>query len=377
MSELTHLAAEVSVCTKCILSRSRVKSVPGEGPENASIMFIGEGPGFNENQQGRPFVGAAGKFLEELLQSIGLKRDQVYITNVVKCRPPGNRDPQPEELGACGEYLERQIEAINPRVIVTLGRYSMARFMPNVKISDVHGQPFMRDGRLIVPMFHPAAALHQPALKTSVERDFARLTESHPNIRSILSRNLRARLSAADIVQDGETGVLFPHQTAESLIEAVRLQRGPRENLHGWLIGTASHVTADHLRSSYRHPQDGLKEDLVSEIPLPAAEVESREHSESVQDALACLTDEQQHVITLRFGQGHSIEETAEIMNKNINAVKALQFRALAALHEQQQDHWTCQQQPHGGWQTGLIGHPTDQPGYPHPHHFRGSGRRE
>jgi DNA polymerase len=140
-------------------------------------MFIGEGPGFHENEQGRPFVGAAGQFLEELLASINLKRQQVYITNVVKCRPPGNRDPQTEELEACSGYLERQILAINPKVIVTLGRYSMARFLPNAKISEIHGQAIRVHGRLIVPMYHPAAALHQPSLRSAVENDFARLPE--------------------------------------------------------------------------------------------------------------------------------------------------------------------------------------------------------
>jgi uracil-DNA glycosylase len=175
MSQLTELAAEVSACTQCILHKSRVKAVPGEGPENASIMFIGEGPGFNENQQGRPFIGAAGHFLDELLHSIGLKRDQVYITNVVKCRPPGNRDPLPEEIEACRQYLDRQISLIKPKVIVTLGRFSMARAFPNVKISQVHGQPRKVEGVVYVPMFHPAAALHQPSLRKTVEEDFQKL----------------------------------------------------------------------------------------------------------------------------------------------------------------------------------------------------------
>jgi len=172
---LAQVATEVAVCTHCMLHHSRKKAVPGEGPANSTIMFIGEGPGFHENEQGRPFVGAAGNFLVELLQSIGMKREQVFIGNVVKCRPPNNRDPLPEELAACSEYLERQIQAINPRVIVTLGRYSMARFLPTAKVSDVHGQSFYVKGRLIVPMYHPAAALHQPSLKPVVEQDFARL----------------------------------------------------------------------------------------------------------------------------------------------------------------------------------------------------------
>ena len=174
---LAQIAREVSVCQRCMLHHSRKLAVPGEGPADAEIMFIGEGPGFHENEQGRPFVGAAGKYLEELLATVNLRREQVFIGNVVKCRPPNNRDPLPDELAACSDYLERQIQVINPKVIVTLGRYSMARFLPNAKISDVHGQSFRIRGRLVVPMFHPAAALHQPSLKVSVERDFAHLPD--------------------------------------------------------------------------------------------------------------------------------------------------------------------------------------------------------
>jgi uracil-DNA glycosylase len=173
--DLKQIAKEVSVCTRCGLHSSRKLSVPGEGPANADILFIGEGPGFHENEQGRPFVGAAGKFLQELLGSIGLRREQVFICNVVKCRPPGNRDPLPDEIAACQDYLDRQIAAIRPAVIVTLGRFSMARYFGGVKISSVHGQGRMVDGRLVVAMFHPAAALHQPGLKQAILEDFARL----------------------------------------------------------------------------------------------------------------------------------------------------------------------------------------------------------
>jgi uracil-DNA glycosylase family 4 len=175
--ELGKIADAVSSCNKCELHHSRSKGVPGEGPPDAEIMFIGEGPGFHENMQGRPFVGAAGDFLVELLAGIGLKREQVYITNVVKCRPPGNRDPNPEELQACAPYLERQLQIINPKVIVTLGRFSMARFIPNAKISEIHGQPIRVKGMLVVPFYHPAAALHRPSLRSVVEEDFARLPE--------------------------------------------------------------------------------------------------------------------------------------------------------------------------------------------------------
>jgi uracil-DNA glycosylase family 4 len=172
---LEQIASEVRACTKCDLHHSRKLAVPGEGPADAQLMCIGEGPGFHENEQGRPFVGAAGKFLEELLALIHLKREQVFICNVVKCRPPGNRDPQPDEIEACRPYLDRQVAAIRPPVIVTLGRFSMARYFGGAKISTVHGQAKQADGRLVVAMFHPAAALHQPALRQSIEDDFRKL----------------------------------------------------------------------------------------------------------------------------------------------------------------------------------------------------------
>lgn len=175
--ELQKVAQEVSVCTLCELHHSRKNAVPGEGPPDAEIMFIGEGPGFHENEQGRPFVGAAGKLLDELLAKINLKRSEVFIGNVVKCRPPGNRDPQPAELSACSSYLERQIQAIDPKVIVTLGRYSLMRFMPNAKISDVHGKAMHVKGRLVVAMYHPAAGLHQRSLMSTIEEDFKRIPE--------------------------------------------------------------------------------------------------------------------------------------------------------------------------------------------------------
>lgn len=174
---LAQVAQEVSVCTKCDLHFSRKNAVPGEGPAGATIMFIGEGPGFYENEQGRPFVGPAGRYLDELLKKVGMKREKVFIGNVVKCRPPGNRDPMADELEACSYYLDQQIHAINPKVIITLGRFSLAKYIPNAKISQIHGQSIQVRGRLIVPMYHPAAALHQPSLKYTLETDFARLPE--------------------------------------------------------------------------------------------------------------------------------------------------------------------------------------------------------
>jgi len=174
---LKEVAEQAAECTRCKLHFSRKRAVPGSGDPHTSIMFIGEGPGFHENQQGLPFVGAAGNFLDELLGEAGLKREDVFITNVVKCRPPGNRDPQTEELEACKPYLERQIAAINPDVIVTLGRISMGYFINNGKISSIHGRSFWSSGRMIVPMYHPAAALHQPSLREVVKGDFAELSD--------------------------------------------------------------------------------------------------------------------------------------------------------------------------------------------------------
>lgn len=174
---LQEVAVEVSTCSKCNLCKGRTKAVPGEGNPHARILFIGEGPGFHEDKQGRPFVGPAGQFLDELLSSINLKRSDVFITNVVKCRPPNNRDPLPEEIQACNDYLERQIAAINPTVIVTLGRYSMAKFFGSEKISTIHGRARKVDGRLCIAMYHPAAGLHQASLKDVIRADFKKIPQ--------------------------------------------------------------------------------------------------------------------------------------------------------------------------------------------------------
>jgi DNA polymerase len=174
---LDQVAAEVRVCQRCPLARGRKNAVPGEGPANARIMLIGEGPGFHEDAQGRPFVGASGQYLEELLAEIGLKRDQVYIANVIKCRPPGNRDPEPAELAACRDYLDRQITLIQPSVIVTLGRFSMQRYFPGESISRIHGRPRRVGNVYYYPMFHPAAALRNPAWRQEMSKDIRRIPQ--------------------------------------------------------------------------------------------------------------------------------------------------------------------------------------------------------
>jgi DNA polymerase len=177
-TELDALAKQIAACQLCPLHRlGRTRTVPGAGPADSEIMFIGEGPGFNEDQQGLPFVGQSGRLLEEMLAKIGLKRDQVFIGNVVKCRPPNNRDPLPEEISACTTaYLYKQIKLINPRMVVTLGRFSMGLFFPNAKISTIHGQAKWENGRAYLPMYHPAAVLRAvEAMKPHYEADFKRI----------------------------------------------------------------------------------------------------------------------------------------------------------------------------------------------------------
>ena len=175
MSALSELCRRMADCRRCGLAAHRTKVVPGEGAEDAQIVFIGEAPGRHEDQQGRPFVGAAGQFLEGLIASIGLTRQEVYICNVIKCRPSENRDPLPTEIQACQPWLDEQLELLRPKVIVTLGRYSMANFFPGEAISKIHGKDRRRDGIIYYPMYHPAAALHQQKLRETIQQDMLKI----------------------------------------------------------------------------------------------------------------------------------------------------------------------------------------------------------
>ena len=193
MNTLEEVALQVRQCTECQLSQGRNNAVPGEGSAQAEIMFIGEGPGFHEDRLGRPFVGPAGQFLDSLLAVIGLKREQVMIANMIKCRPPQNRDPLPAEIATCRKYLDRQIELINPKLIVTLGRFSLGRFFPGESISRARGKVREKDGRLVYPIMHPAAALHRQELKSTIINDFkgipeilAKLRQRQPTTSSLL-----------------------------------------------------------------------------------------------------------------------------------------------------------------------------------------------
>jgi uracil-DNA glycosylase len=200
--QLNDIAAEVDVCTMCELSRSATNGVPGEGNPDARIVLIGEAPGWHEDKEGKPFVGNSGKFLTELLEKAGLAREDVFITNVVKHRPPGNRDPLPDEILACSRYLERQIAIIDPDVIVTLGRFSMSKFFPGERISKIHGEAKEIGGRLVVPMYHPAAALHNGSLRGAIEEDFQKLPR-------LLAERDRKRSAEEERNTQASQGTLF------------------------------------------------------------------------------------------------------------------------------------------------------------------------
>jgi DNA polymerase len=217
---LDAIASEVRDCTRCRLWERRTQAVPGEGHPETEVVFVGEGPGQNEDRLGRPFVGAAGGLLEELLGLVGWRREDVFITNIVKCRPPGNRDPQPDEIAACAPYLRRQLEALDPALVVTLGRYSLQAFMPGDSISRVHGTARAIDpasgARAAVgyAMYHPAAALRQAALRTTMERDMAAIPEILVQARETeagrAGEPAASSVAAADILpaDEGSAGLL-------------------------------------------------------------------------------------------------------------------------------------------------------------------------
>jgi uracil-DNA glycosylase len=196
--QMNEIAVRVQACQLCPLYKTATQGVPGEGSPTAQVFFIGEGPGAEEDKQGRPFVGAAGKSLTQMIESVGWKREDVFIGNVVKHRPPDNRDPEPNEIDACYPYLERQLEIIKPKLVVLLGRHAMGRFLPsNFKISQEHGKLFRRNGRYLVPLYHPAAAMYQGSLKKTLEADFKKLPKMLIKISE--SENAPAVSSEADL----------------------------------------------------------------------------------------------------------------------------------------------------------------------------------
>ena len=191
---LEQVADEVRACTRCPLAARRTHAVPGEGNLRSDVLLVGEGPGAREDATGRPFVGPAGQLLDELLRSIGWERGDVFITNIVKCRPPGNRDPEPDEVAACAGYLERQERALDPAVVVTLGRHSLRRYLPGARIGEAHGRLRRSfSGQHVFPMYHPAAALHQASLRDTLFRDMRGLPGALLDARAAIAAELAAR----------------------------------------------------------------------------------------------------------------------------------------------------------------------------------------
>jgi len=198
---LAQVADEVRGCTRCALARRRTLAVPGEGNVRSDVLLVGEGPGAREDATGRPFVGPAGELLDELLHAIGWQREDVFITNVVKCRPPGNRDPEPAEAAACAGYLERQERALDPAVVVTLGRHSLQRYLPGSRIGGVHGNLRRSfSGQHVFPMYHPAAALHQASLRETLFRDMRGLPAALLSAREMLAGERMTAVQAESAV---------------------------------------------------------------------------------------------------------------------------------------------------------------------------------
>ncbi len=201
---LAQVAAEVRACARCPLAARRTRAVPGEGNVLSDVLLVGEGPGAREDATGRPFVGPAGQLLTELLRSIGWEREDVFITNVVKCRPPRNRDPEPHEVAACGTYLDRQERALDPAVVVTLGRHSLQRYLPGSRIGAIHGRLRRSpSGQHIFPMYHPAAALHQASLRETLFRDVHELPAALLVAREALDRERIQAAGAEEAVAPG------------------------------------------------------------------------------------------------------------------------------------------------------------------------------
>ncbi len=270
---LERIADEVRACTACRLHEGRAQAVPGEGHPSTEVLFIGEAPGLNEDRQGRPFVGAAGQFLDELLGSVGWRRDEVYITNVVKCRPPQNRDPEADEIAACAPFLQRQFEILEPTLVVTLGRHSMARFLPGARIGQVHGtvrpapEGSPAEGTDIFAMYHPAAALHQGSLKATLLEDMARVPGALVDARA-------ARVSSEPIGPTPEAAPSTPSEAPAAVTaasvgseagtdateEAGPVERGAR------LAGPAA---ADGPGSTDRNPEIQTADDR---LPAPQAQ---------------------------------------------------------------------------------------------------------
>jgi uracil-DNA glycosylase len=221
---LEVIASEVRVCTRCKLAAGRTNAVPGEGSPDTEVVLIGEAPGFNEDRLGRPFIGRAGDLLVKLLGSVEWRRDDVFITNVVKCRPPDNRDPEPDEVAACAPYLKRQLEVLDPALIMTLGRHSMGRFMPGARISQAHGTTAPVDpasgarDAIVFAMYHPAAALRGAEVERQSFEDVGHAPQVliDSRARRAAAEPARARTEAAPVAATAPSPATAPTPASES-----------------------------------------------------------------------------------------------------------------------------------------------------------------
>ena len=192
--KLVAIASEIAACQKCPLAKTRTNTVPGEGSTTAEIMFVGEGPGRDEDESGRPFVGRAGRFLDELIESLPMRREDVYIANIIKCRPPNNRDPERTEVDQCSNYLRQQIDIVDPLVIVPLGRHALGWFMPELRITASNGKIFRHGNRVLMPLLHPSSGLRNP-------EHGRMLRESIHNLRDAILEGIRVKHEATKRTQ--------------------------------------------------------------------------------------------------------------------------------------------------------------------------------
>ena len=272
LAALEQIANEVRACTACRLAEGRTRAVPGEGDPDTEVVFVGEGPGFNEDREGRPFVGRAGGLLVRMLGSIGWQRDDVFITNVVKCRPPDNRDPEPDEIAACAPFLRRQLEALDPSVVVTLGRYSMGTFMPGARIGAVHGTTAPADpatgaqDALVFAMYHPAAALLTQALEQVSFEDIARV----PAV-LLKSRERRAAHAEAGApVSSVEAFVPASAPEAGATSEGLALE--PATPSDADVAAPAAAIATSHVPALAAQPAKTSAPTVPVESPAPVAD---------------------------------------------------------------------------------------------------------
>jgi DNA polymerase len=264
---LEAIAAEVRTCTNCRLHQTRTQAVPGEGDPDTEVVFVGEGPGFNEDRQGRPFVGRAGDLLVKLLGTIGWQRTDVFITNVVKCRPPDNRDPQPDEIAACAPFLRRQLEVLDPAVVVTLGRYSMGTFMPGARISQAHGTVRPVDpatgatSAMVFAMYHPAAALRTPAIERESYADIAAVPAALLDARRRREVAATSASAAAAVVAVAPAVALTSEGRAPEAAVSVEVESAP--SFADEPVSTDEPVTAEEL--------DAALDAAFAAGPAPAA----------------------------------------------------------------------------------------------------------